>query len=545
MSAASNGRVIGLGLSKPSQTRAESIACTMGKEAFDKGYFPLVLSHWMKMHGILSLAIVPFGKLGREVAMSSECDGDISFFDSNPTGSALALEGVFGEKDLPVVIATSAYGEDLKGLLVAGGVPKENLVFLDEIINDIKDPAISAQGVSSIEDEIVRLGATRTYVATKKGQGKRLYEALKSGRAKEKLVGYFDYAASNRESDDDDCVHNASIAPIYEPDLVCIGGVSGQSERDLVRQILYMLNTEATVVLPYADKGSWATENLPCAEPVLLDLTAFAGSSRCAPIFFDIARKFGRSCTVYEGPAVQMKNIAALRRGEGVANVSLEESFAAFLRTLDLFQFGVCHGFFPLHRIDGLSDVKVVKLMRDPRDMINSYAKRVVHFGLEANIKRALPDKDYEDVCLNLLRGDLSDYPDAMDGACVEETARSLVFAHESDTIYSLRYEDMRTDAHQAFGDMLNWLGWHPDPLSRFSESDMDKAIYLGTFEYQTGGKVTDKGGGSDVYMSGATVRKGLVGDWSNNWSQRLKDAFKEATGDALVRLGYEDNMDW
>jgi hypothetical protein len=40
-------------------------------------------------------------------------------------------------------------------------------------------------------------------------------------------------------------------------------------------------------------------------------------------------------------------------------------------------------------------------------------------------------------------------------------------------------------------------------------------------------------------------VRKGVIGDWQNhlNWGQL--QTFKRLAGDALIRLGYEKNLDW
>jgi len=41
------------------------------------------------------------------------------------------------------------------------------------------------------------------------------------------------------------------------------------------------------------------------------------------------------------------------------------------------------------------------------------------------------------------------------------------------------------------------------------------------------------------------TFRSGKVGGWSNNFSPEHKELFKQETGDLLVRLGYEETMDW
>ncbi len=39
--------------------------------------------------------------------------------------------------------------------------------------------------------------------------------------------------------------------------------------------------------------------------------------------------------------------------------------------------------------------------------------------------------------------------------------------------------------------------------------------------------------------------RKGISGDWQNHFTDRQKEAFKRIAGQALVELGYADNLDW
>jgi hypothetical protein len=41
------------------------------------------------------------------------------------------------------------------------------------------------------------------------------------------------------------------------------------------------------------------------------------------------------------------------------------------------------------------------------------------------------------------------------------------------------------------------------------------------------------------------TFRSGNVGGWKASFSPQHKDLFKQVTGDLLIRLGYEESMDW
>jgi hypothetical protein len=42
-----------------------------------------------------------------------------------------------------------------------------------------------------------------------------------------------------------------------------------------------------------------------------------------------------------------------------------------------------------------------------------------------------------------------------------------------------------------------------------------------------------------------STARKGIAGDWKNHFSEKHKDLFKQLCGEALIRSGYEKNLEW
>lgn len=42
-----------------------------------------------------------------------------------------------------------------------------------------------------------------------------------------------------------------------------------------------------------------------------------------------------------------------------------------------------------------------------------------------------------------------------------------------------------------------------------------------------------------------ATFRKGQIGDWLNHFNEDHKEAFKQVAGDVLIRLGYEEDLNW
>ena len=42
-----------------------------------------------------------------------------------------------------------------------------------------------------------------------------------------------------------------------------------------------------------------------------------------------------------------------------------------------------------------------------------------------------------------------------------------------------------------------------------------------------------------------ATFRRGQIGDWRNHFNEDHKEAFKQVAGDVLIRLGYEQDLNW
>ncbi len=62
--------------------------------------------------------------------------------------------------------------------------------------------------------------------------------------------------------------------------------------------------------------------------------------------------------------------------------------------------------------------------------------------------------------------------------------------------------------------------------------------VKYNTFEVVTGRKQ----GEEDIT---AHQRKGIVGDWKNYFSDRVKDEFKKRFGDVLIQTGYEQDLNW
>jgi hypothetical protein len=65
------------------------------------------------------------------------------------------------------------------------------------------------------------------------------------------------------------------------------------------------------------------------------------------------------------------------------------------------------------------------------------------------------------------------------------------------------------------------------------------RCVEAADFERVSGGR---KRGEED---SSSLFRKGVAGDWRSVFTERDKRVFKEAAGELLIKLGYEDDDQW
>jgi hypothetical protein len=93
--------------------------------------------------------------------------------------------------------------------------------------------------------------------------------------------------------------------------------------------------------------------------------------------------------------------------------------------------------------------------------------------------------------------------------------------------VLCVRFEDLILNRDEALGKILDYLslrGFTPSVTRREAVEAMKSTI---------------------APRKSGTFRKGKPGNWREHFSQDNIKNFKEATGDLLVRLGYEQNTDW
>jgi hypothetical protein len=96
-----------------------------------------------------------------------------------------------------------------------------------------------------------------------------------------------------------------------------------------------------------------------------------------------------------------------------------------------------------------------------------------------------------------------------------------------------VRYEDLLERPDEEVRRLLSFLG--VDTEGRLVEHCVSSA----SFEKLTRGRERGQEDPSSFY------RKGVAGDWKNYFTEEDRRIFKEEAGELLIRLGYEEDLDW
>jgi Sulfotransferase family len=96
-----------------------------------------------------------------------------------------------------------------------------------------------------------------------------------------------------------------------------------------------------------------------------------------------------------------------------------------------------------------------------------------------------------------------------------------------------VRYEDLLERPNVEVERLLGFLGVDTE------EGLVEHCVTSASFEKLSRGRQRGEEDPSSFY------RKGVAGDWRNFFSEEDRRVFKEEAGELLIRLGYEDDLDW
>jgi len=99
--------------------------------------------------------------------------------------------------------------------------------------------------------------------------------------------------------------------------------------------------------------------------------------------------------------------------------------------------------------------------------------------------------------------------------------------------VVHVKYEDLRTDTAKELARVVKGLSG-----KELDEQKVTELVDKYSFEKQSGRKPGEE-------STSSFLRKGIVGDWKNQFSQEAKEVFEHYAGGALLKLGYEKDNSW
>ncbi|NDY56120.1 sulfotransferase domain-containing protein [Desulfovibrio sulfodismutans] len=499
--------------------------------------FVTIFSFWLAQRPGAKVAAVPFGLFAREYHKLASTGSSVDFYDRAACGPAKSYRDVdFSQYDA-IVITSVTYQNELRLHLLSEGVPDHKIITCLSMFESEFFVQADAS-LRAIAGHVRRLQARGRRVAayTHHCSSHEMVRNLASHSVK------FDLFIDPVNIDPllQRPVHPVNLPKMAEqPDdiLVCS---QPHFYREAYRDLYLLTKTGSDIILPYHRVSSVPSVSCSDGTPALLYLPEFAGVHRFEPTFNALAQTLNRINIHFREPIHNpvLQHAFANRNGQ-LPPRARSEYLVGHCMALYHYEFTRVHFLFDLSAVAALNWIRVLVLLRDPRDMLNSR-----NFWL---LKNYCPES-YKQLALDALQEPDADNPPM----CAWQTGAFLQLlsnyrtASRSENMRFIRYEDIRAVPKSAYLDGLKWLAWNPDPFSALSDEQLEKAIYLGTFEYQTLGKRKPGDGHPDQMPSaGQSCRKGVRGDWRSRWDDEIKDRFKEVAGDLLIELGYETDDNW
>jgi hypothetical protein len=203
----------------------------------------------------------------------------------------------------------------------------------------------------------------------------------------------------------------------------------------------------------------------------------------------------------------------------------------------------ILHGHLP----PGDGRPRTVLVWRDGRDVMVSWYHHCLfrndreNADLVAHTRAELALSDPGDIRAHL--------PDFIDYAFTRQPHPGFSWAdfveawHGDPAVTHTSYEAMRADPVDELGRVLDAIAdTHPMGSHRRPSADpaaeLERIVERHSFAARSG-----RAAGTE--RRGSFLRKGIVGDWKNHFSESAGRIFQMHAGDALVRLGYESDAAW
>lgn len=321
---------------------------------------------------------------------------------------------------------------------------------------------------------------------------------------------------------------------------------SEQTGQYYLRVLINLYQYRGDVLLPSTKEGSYGDLEYESPEPIITCAFPCAGTMRFLPCMVEILKRLGRFDRHYTPTIRNLKHIRRSQDENGYHPPDEDVSNKIFYHDFKRHDYYECSSIHEWIRLGEFADLDchIVVLMRDPRDVINSYFWHLV--GDDERYKKEKMDEIILDVIKGSTRFVWSDLPYALNWPSAKTIVDSYVAAEESPNMFPIRFEDLHKDEVSAYRNLLKALKLYPHPFVDFSDEKLKEIAYLGSFEYQTQGRrKRGENNKNRLKNEDNSCRKGVVGDWRSSFTPEAVKLFKELTGDGLVKLGYEKDTNW
>ena len=329
--------------------------------------------------------------------------------------------------------------------------------------------------------------------------------------------------------------------------------------RSKLRLIADVAERNCGIILPFSSTPSASHNDQEASrknrEPIVVSCFPCAGTNRFAIPMQDLLNKYEwkRAATR------SLQNNACFANRTKDMNLTelllaLDQHILTEIKGLEFYEFGYVHDPISMNLMKEVPHVRVLMLLRDPRDIIVSYYHRM--YGAKSNVSDGLyldelREELKEERLIEIFSGGI--FQRIPSYVCpwppLKKFCVDFVEGARLPNVLPVKFEDLHSRPRETYRHILNWLGMNSDIFTApLSDDELDKSIYLGSFEAQTNGARKRGEEAKHVVMQGGlqtSCRKGVPGDWRIHFSEKVKNRCKELIGQELIELGYETDLNW
>lgn len=412
-----------------------------------------------------------------------------------------------------------------------------------------------------------------------KEQSQLLIEKLKKSELNKHCLGYYPYF-QYKHFQYGSFIRDKLVQEYYaDKKIRFIILCSGSGEYlDNIRHLRLISSQESQILLPFFPERFYHFQEFEEPEPILVMTLAGSGTTRFVPVFNELIRNYGFEMCNYTEPAYNPRFMAKLKetplksssnrtdliqqifdsqldsRYRIPENSELESYYCSAVDRLLNHQvlYLIMRAFIPIDIFKDFENLKMIVLMRDPRDILISHYFALIHssyYYLSQNNQAEVgyPEQLQEDILLELIEkgskfisaNKLMIHPN------IQDLSQHYVQSIDLSNVFVIKFEDLHHRPEEAYLELFDWLSISKLPQRQISKDMISEKLYYSSFEFASDGKISR---GREVKLSEpahGVYRKGITGDWKNYFSPRIKKRVKELIGQDLILLGYEQDLNW